>query len=99
MSDMKKVGINGLGRIGRSFLRRAFEDGDFFKNVEIVAINDLTDTKTLCHLLKYDSVHGVFKAEIEEKNDFLLINGKKIRVLNERDPEMLPWKEIHHRGV
>ncbi len=94
MSDMKKVGINGLGRIGRSFLRRAFEDMDFFKNVEIVAINDLTDTKTLCHLLKYDSVHGIFKAEIEEKNDFLLINGKKIIALNERDPEMLPWKEL-----
>jgi glyceraldehyde 3-phosphate dehydrogenase len=91
---MRKVGINGLGRIGRSFLRRAFKDDDFFQKVELIAVNDLTDAKTLCHLLKYDSVHGVFNAEIRAEKDSIIINGKRIRVLSEKDPELLPWLDL-----
>lgn len=91
---MKKVGINGLGRIGRSFLRRAFQDKDFFQKVELIAVNDLTDAKTLCHLLKYDSIHGIFNAEIMAEKDFIIINNKKIRVLSEKDPESLPWLDL-----
>ena len=91
---MRKVGINGLGRIGRSFLRRAFKDDDFFQKVELIAVNDLTDAKTLCHLLKYDSIHGIFNAEIRAEKDSIIINGKRIRVLSEKDPELLPWLDL-----
>ncbi len=85
-----KVAINGFGRIGRNVLRAA--QGS--KEIEIVAINDLTDAATLAHLLKYDSVHGTFSAEVKTEGDALVINGKMIQVYKERDPAALPWKEL-----
>ncbi|MBR5705749.1 MAG: type I glyceraldehyde-3-phosphate dehydrogenase [Deltaproteobacteria bacterium] len=85
-----KVAINGFGRIGRLVLRRALATG----GVDIVAINDLTDAKTLAHLLKYDSVHGIFNAEISAEEEAIIVNGKKIRISKELDPAKLPWKEL-----
>ena len=85
-----RVGINGYGRIGRCFHRIVLNDNE----VEVVAINDLTDAKTLAHLLKYDSVHGKLNAEVEYDGDYLIVNGKKIKVLSEPDPSKLPWKEL-----
>ncbi len=85
-----KVAINGFGRIGRNVFRAASQGQGF----EIVAINDLTDAKTLAHLLKYDSVHGTFTAEVVAKEDAITVDGKEIRVLKERDPAALPWKEL-----
>ncbi|MBQ7248602.1 MAG: type I glyceraldehyde-3-phosphate dehydrogenase [Deltaproteobacteria bacterium] len=85
-----KVAINGFGRIGRLVLRRALATG----GVDIVAINDLTDAKTLAHLLKYDSVHGIFNAEISAEEDAIIVNGKRIRISKELDPAKLPWKEL-----
>ncbi|MBP2667379.1 MAG: gap [Firmicutes bacterium] len=82
-----KVGINGFGRIGRNAFRAALGNPD----VEIIAVNDLTDAKTLAHLLKYDSVHGIFAAEVKVENDTIFVNGKPIKVLAERDPAALPW--------
>ena len=82
-----KVGINGFGRIGRLTFRALLNK----HNVEVVAFNDLTDAKTLAHLLKYDSVHGKFNGEIAVDGEYLLVNGKKIKVLAERDPANLPW--------
>jgi len=84
---MTRVAINGFGRIGRlSFVALLTK-----KNVEVVAINDLTDTKTLAHLLKYDSVHGRFKGTVEATSDSLIVNGKTIKVSAEKDPTKLPW--------
>jgi glyceraldehyde 3-phosphate dehydrogenase len=85
-----KVGVNGFGRIGRLFTRAAIGDGD----VEIVAVNDLTDPKTLRHLFKYDSVHGTYSGEVEAEADGLVIDGKHVKVLAERDPAKLPWKDL-----
>ncbi len=85
-----RVAINGYGRIGRSFHRIRHRDQD----LEIVAINDLTDAKTLAHLLKYDSIHGTFDAEVEVDGDFIIIDGKKIRVFSEPNPSDLPWREL-----
>ncbi len=85
-----RVGINGYGRIGRCFHRIVLNDSE----VEVVAINDLTDAKTLAHLLKYDSVHGKLNAEVGYDGDYLIVNGKKIKVLSEPDPSKLPWKEL-----
>jgi glyceraldehyde 3-phosphate dehydrogenase len=82
-----KVGINGFGRIGRLTYRALLKS----KNIEVVAINDLTDAKTLSHLLKYDSVHGKFPGEVTVEGEFLVINGKKIKVMAEKDPANLPW--------
>jgi glyceraldehyde 3-phosphate dehydrogenase len=82
-----KVGINGFGRIGRNAFRAALGNPD----IEIVAVNDLTDAKTLAHLLKYDSVHGKLDAEVKVENDTIVVNGKPIKVLAERDPASLPW--------
>ncbi len=87
---MTRVGINGLGRIGRCVLRIAVSDPD----LEFVAANDLTDAATLAHLLKYDSVHGRFDGPIEVRGDRLLVAGRELRVLSERDPAKLPWKEL-----
>ncbi len=87
---MRKIAINGLGRIGRSFLKLALE-----KNLDIVAVNDLTDSKNLAYLLKYDSVYGKWNKKIEAGKDFLAINNKKILVLKEKDPEKLPWKKLN----
>ncbi len=86
-----KVGINGFGRIGRNFLRAVTERG---ADVEIVAVNDLTDAKTLAHLLKYDSVHGRFPGEVKATADGVSIDGKILKVLAERDPGALPWGEL-----
>lgn len=85
-----KIAINGFGRIGRMTLR-ALQDK---KDVEVVAVNDLTDTATLAHLLKYDSAHGRFPGTIEAGEDHLIVNGKPIRFLSEKDPEKLPWKAL-----
>ena len=85
-----KVAINGFGRIGRLVLRRALATG----GIDIVAINDLTDAKTLAHLLKYDSVHGISNAEISAEEDAIIVNGKRIRISKELDPAKLPWKEL-----
>ncbi len=85
-----KVGINGFGRIGRL----VFKAGYTRKNIEFVAVNDLTDAKTLAYLLKYDSVHGRFPGKVEATEDSILVNGKAIKVLAEKDPAKLPWKEL-----
>lgn len=88
---MIKVAINGFGRIGRSVLRRII---DKHPELEVVAINDLADTKTLAHLLKHDSVYGTYGRKIEAKEKSLAVDGKKIRVTAEKDPASLPWKEM-----
>ncbi|HHW41029.1 MAG TPA: type I glyceraldehyde-3-phosphate dehydrogenase [Syntrophomonadaceae bacterium] len=85
-----KVGINGFGRIGRLVLRAALEKPE----LEIVAVNDLTDSRTNAHLFKYDSVHGPFHGTVEATDDAIVINGKSIRVLSEKDPANLPWKDL-----
>jgi glyceraldehyde 3-phosphate dehydrogenase (phosphorylating) len=85
-----KVGINGFGRIGRVLFRATWGTPD----VEIVAVNDLTDAHTLAHLLKYDSVHGVLGAEVEAKADRFFVDGKAVRVLAQKDPGSLPWREL-----
>lgn len=85
-----RVGINGFGRIGRNFLRVSLES----EGIDIVAINDLADAKTLAHLLKYDSVHGIFKADIEARDNSISVNGKEIKVTAIKDPAELPWKEL-----
>ena len=89
---MKKinVAINGFGRIGRVFFRIAFAN----PTINIVAINDITDSKTLAHLLKYDSVHGKFNGEIKHDNDHIYINGNEIKIFASKDPENLPWKAL-----
>lgn len=85
-----KVGINGFGRIGRCLYRAAINEKIF----EIVAINDITDPATLAHLLKYDSVHKVLKNEITADADSIIVDGKKVKVFAEKDPAMLPWKDL-----
>jgi glyceraldehyde 3-phosphate dehydrogenase len=85
-----QVAINGFGRIGRNVMRIACSSD----RLEIVAINDLTDAATLAHLLKYDSVHGTFNAEIDVEGDNLVVNGRSIRILQQRDPARLPWREL-----
>ena len=85
-----KVGINGFGRIGRNFLRASYKDPD----IEILAVNDITDSKTLAHLLKYDSVLGILEADIQAAEDAIIVDGKKIKVLSEKDPGNLPWKDL-----
>ena len=84
-----RLGINGFGRIGRTVLRYAVKE----KGIEIVAINDLTDAKTLAHLLKYDSVHGIFPGTVEYNDKELIIDGKAIKIMAVRNPEELPWKQ------
>ena len=85
-----RVGINGFGRIGRNVLRAGLNR----KELEFVAVNDLTDAPTLAHLLKYDSVHGKFGAQVEAKKDGFLINGNEVKVFALRDPAQLPWKDL-----
>ncbi len=89
-----KMGINGFGRIGRGFFRAALKDKEFSNLIEIVAVNDITDSRTLAHLLKYDSVFGKFDAEVKAEDDVILVSGKRIKVYSEKDPERLPWKEL-----
>ena len=85
-----KIAINGFGRIGRVFLRSILAK----QGIQVVAINDLTDTCTLAHLFKYDSVHGGFKGEVTFDDENLYINNQKIKILAESDPEALPWKQL-----
>jgi len=85
-----KYAINGFGRIGRLVLRIAHNNPEF----DIVAVNDLTDAATLAHLFKYDSVHGIFDGDVSVEGDHIVVNGKKIRVFSERDPESLPWGDL-----
>jgi len=85
-----RVAINGFGRIGRNFLRTSWRN----KELEIIAINDLTDAKTLAHLLKYDSVHGIFDAEIKTSDGSIVIDGKEIKVFAVTEPEKLPWNDL-----
>ncbi|MCR1897613.1 type I glyceraldehyde-3-phosphate dehydrogenase [Irregularibacter muris] len=87
-----KVAINGFGRIGRNAFKAKYLNN--VEEVEIVAINDLTDPSTLAHLLKYDSLFGKFQGTVEVKEGALIVNGKEIKVFAERDPENLPWKEL-----
>jgi glyceraldehyde 3-phosphate dehydrogenase len=86
-----KIGINGFGRIGRNYFRAALAKGS---DLEIVAVNDLTDNKALAHLLKYDSITGRLDATVELEGDSIVVNGKPIKVLEERDPANLPWGEL-----
>jgi len=86
-----KIGINGFGRIGRNYFRAALEQG---ADIEIVAVNDLTDNKTLAHLLKYDSVGGVLKADVSYDESSITVDGKQIKAFAERDPANLPWGEL-----
>ena len=88
---MKNVAINGFGRIGRISLRILLKK----KDLEVVAVNDLTDTKTLAHLFKYDSSHGTFEGEVSFDNEHIIIDGKKIKVLSIKNPADLPWKEMN----
>jgi len=88
---MKRIAINGFGRIGK-VLTRLIQDNN---NIELVAINDLADTKTLAHLLKYDSVHGIFNGTVEYTAEALIINGKKVTVCKEKSPENLPWATLN----
>jgi glyceraldehyde 3-phosphate dehydrogenase len=85
-----RVGINGFGRIGRNFFRAACAD----PALDIVAVNDITDAKTLAHLLRYDSVHGLFSGSVEATAQGLVVNGKAVKVLASKDPAALPWKEL-----
>lgn len=87
---MVKVGINGFGRIGRNFLRAALGNPE----IQIVAINDLTDSKTLAHLLKYDSLLGTLPVSVEAADNHLQVDGKQIRVYSERDPAAIPWRNV-----
>jgi glyceraldehyde 3-phosphate dehydrogenase len=85
-----RIGINGFGRIGRNMLRASWNDPD----IEYVAVNDITDAKTLAHLLKYDSVLGTFKQKVEATEDSIVVNGRKIRVLAAKEIAALPWKDL-----
>lgn len=85
-----RVGVNGFGRIGRVFFRAALETRD----LEVVAVNDLADARTLAHLLKRDSVHGALAAEVVVKGDTIFVDGRAVRVCSTRDPATLPWKEL-----
>ncbi len=95
-----KMAINGFGRIGRSFVKAGLKDPEFVNSIDILAINDLTDPKTLAHLFKYDSVFGKFEGVVDVvsrgdgNGNFLMINDHLIQVISERDPSKLPWKEL-----
>jgi len=85
-----RIGINGFGRIGRNFLRASASH----REIEVVAINDLTDSRTLAHLLKYDSVHGIFDAEVGSTDKSIILNGREIKVLAITEPSQIPWKDL-----
>ncbi|MBZ0159513.1 type I glyceraldehyde-3-phosphate dehydrogenase [Candidatus Methylomirabilis sp.] len=85
-----KAAINGFGRIGRNAFRVALED----RGLEFVAVNDITDARTLAHLLKYDSVHGTLQADVQAKDNAIVVDGREIKVFAQRDPAALPWKEL-----
>src|SRR5215813_5199700 len=85
-----KIGINGFGRIGRNVVRTMLGNNDF----DVVAVNDLTDTKTLAHLLKYDSIMGNLDHKITAEGDSITVEGDTIRVFSEKDPALIPWEEV-----
>jgi len=87
-----RIGINGFGRIGRQVVRAAKTQG--VADLDFVAVNDLTDTKTLAHLFKYDSVHGTYQGDVEAGKDSVIIDGDEIKILSQKDPGALPWKEL-----
>ena len=87
-----RVGINGFGRIGRQVLRAARQSG--VKDIEFVAVNDLTDTKTLAHLFKYDSVHREYEGDVKAGSSSITVDGQEIKILAEKDPAKLPWKDL-----
>src|SRR5688500_13456610 len=87
-----RVGINGFGRIGRQVVRAAKEQRN--DDLDFVAVNDLTDTKTLAHLFKYDSVHRTYKGDVRAGERSIIIDGDEIAVLSEKDPAKLPWKDL-----
>lgn len=87
-----RVGINGFGRIGRQVLRAAKEQG--VADLDFVAINDLTDTRTLAHLFKYDSVHGRFRGDVEANGNAIIVDGDEVKILSEKDPAALPWADL-----
>jgi len=91
---MVKVAINGFGRIGRNVLRAAYTKGIFGKKFDLVAINDLTDSKMLAYLLRYDSIHGRFSGEVSSKEGKLVVDGIEIPITTEKDPASLPWKKL-----
>jgi len=88
---MTKIAINGFGRIGRCVLKAAIKEG---LDLEFVAINDLADNKTLAHLFKYDTAYGVFNGDVSVDENSMIVDGKKIAMLAEKDPEKLPWKDL-----
>src|SRR3954467_7062249 len=87
-----RIGINGFGRIGRQSLKAILERHP--KDLEVVAVNDLTDTQTNAHLLRYDSTYGRFPGEVEATADSLIVNGHKIKVIAQRDPAQIPWGDL-----
>src|SRR6266700_6240409 len=87
-----RVGINGFGRIGRQSMKAILER--YPREIEVVAINDLTDTKTNAHLLKYDSTYGRYPGEVEATTDSLIVNGNIIKVISQRDPAQIPWGDL-----
>ncbi|HLQ10678.1 MAG TPA: type I glyceraldehyde-3-phosphate dehydrogenase [Ktedonobacteraceae bacterium] len=87
-----RIGINGFGRIGRQSMKALLER--YPREIEVVAVNDLTDTRTNAHLLKYDSTYGRFPGEVEATSDALIVNGQSIKVLSQRDPALIPWGEL-----
>ena len=87
-----RIGINGFGRIGRQVLRAAKEQG--VADLDFVAVNDLTDTRTLAHLFKYDSIHGTYQGEVEAGKDSIIVDGDEIKILSQKDPGALPWKDL-----
>jgi glyceraldehyde 3-phosphate dehydrogenase (phosphorylating) len=89
-----RVGVNGFGRIGRNFWRAVNSRGAAGPDIEIVAVNDLTDNKTLAHLLRYDSVLGILDADVSAQGDAIVVNGQSIKALEERDPAKLPWGDL-----
>ncbi len=86
-----RIGINGFGRIGRQVFRAAYD----YPEIEVVAVNDLTDSATLAHLLKYDSIHGIFPGEVKSEGENLVVDGKELKVLSVKDPAQLPWKDLN----
>ncbi|MFH1447646.1 MAG: type I glyceraldehyde-3-phosphate dehydrogenase [Candidatus Micrarchaeota archaeon] len=94
-----KVGINGFGRIGRLVFRAALEKGVLGNGFDVVAVNDLTDAKTLAHLLKYDSVHGVLETNVTAEGDRITVGDHSFKVVSERDPAALPWKDLGVNAV
>jgi len=88
-----KVGINGFGRIGRLFYRAALEDKDYGRAFEVVAVNDIADAKTNAHLLKYDSIHGPLKNSVEVGENVIKVDGRELKVIMQKDPALIPWKD------